>query len=142
MLRHGNIVLGYAGMANPVLLEKIMPGTGFVFELNGDILFTAKNKEMHFTPLPKFQDAWRDISMLLPLSYTVQEITAIIRHVSPAIVAVELVDFFQKEEWHDVRSITMRFFIRNEERTLVTEEIDALYNTVVTQLKMKGATIR
>jgi phenylalanyl-tRNA synthetase beta chain len=134
--------IGFAGIANPTMLQTVVPGSAFIFELNGDILFDVHMPQQIAKPLPKYQDSWRDISMLVPLSVTVQQLKELIMKASPAIVSVVLIDFFQKDEWHDVRSVTMRFYVRNEERTLVSEEVDAVNDAVVERLKTLGATIR
>jgi len=134
--------LGFAGIANPSLLQAAVSGSGFIFELNADIIFDVEIPQQIAKPLPKYQDSWRDISMLVPLSVTVQQLQELIMKSSPAIVSVALIDFFQKDEWHDVRSVTMRFYVRNEARTLLSEEVDAVNQLVVERLKTSGATIR
>lgn len=137
-----NQSLGFAGMANPTMLQTVVQGSAFIFELNGDMLFNTSVAQKIAKPVSKYQDSWRDVSMLVPLAVTVQQLKALIMKASSNIVSVELVDFFQKDEWHDVRSVTMRFYVRHEERTLVNEEVDTIQERVLEGLKTVGATIR
>jgi phenylalanyl-tRNA synthetase beta subunit len=53
-----------------------------------------------------------------------------------------LVDFFEKPEWLDQRSLTFRFVIEDHNKTLTKDEVDAIVDRVITQLKSIGATIR
>ncbi len=135
-------LLGYAGMAYPAFLHKAVEGSAFVLELDGDMLLELSSKVALFKPLHKYQDSWRDISMLIPLTITVSDLERRIKDVSPLITSVELIDYFQKKEWHDVRSVTMRFSLASQEKTLVSEEVDAVSEMVTNMVKKLGATIR
>lgn len=137
-----NQLLGFAGMANPAFLQAVIPGSAFIFELNADIIFDTQLPSVIYKPLPKYQDSWRDVSMLVPLAVTVQQLEEQIMKASAEIVLVSLIDFFQKEEWHDVRSVTIRFYVRHEEKTLLSEEVDVVAAKVANVVKALGATIR
>ena len=135
-------VIGYAGMAYPEFLNAVIEGSAFILEVDADMLLETPTLVPVFKPLHKYQGSWRDISMLIPLDLTVSELEQQIKAVSPLITSVELVDFFQKKEWHDVRSVTMRFSVVSSEKTITSEEIDAVYDLVIQRLKNNGATIR
>ncbi len=135
-------VIGVAGSVNPGFIAPFLPGDAFIFEFNGDVLLGLTPKECIFTPLAKYQDTWRDISMFVPLSITVQALIDRIKQASSSIFNVELLDFFQKEEWVDKRSITIRFFARDPHKTLSSEDIETLYGYVVHALELLGVEIR
>jgi phenylalanyl-tRNA synthetase beta chain len=142
VLVHNNIQLGVAGSANPGFLEPFLIGDAFIFELNGDLLQEIPHKEFVAKPLAKYQDTWLDISMLSPASITVEQLSTTIMNVTSTIFKVELIDFFQKEEWLDKRSITLRFFARDPDKTLSSADIDNLYNHVLKALAPLGVEIR
>jgi len=52
------------------------------------------------------------------------------------------VDFFEKAEWKDVRSLTWRITISDEEKTLSGEEIDTIVSSIILVLTQAGGTIR
>lgn len=141
-LKHDDTILGIAGSVNPGFISPFLHGDAFLFELNGDALLALPSKEIKFTPLPKYQDTWRDISMLAPASVTVQSVIDAIKKVSASIFSVELLDFFQREEWVDKRSLTVRFFARDSDKTLTSDEINTLYTHVVQALEPMGVEIR
>lgn len=137
-----DLVLGTAGCVNPGFIANFLTGDAFIFELNADALLTIPHKQIYYKPLPKYQDTWRDISMLLPASVTVQQLKDIIQQSTATIFKVELIDFFQKEEWVDKRSVTLRFFIRDEHKTLSTADIEDVYSNVLRKLRPLGIEVR
>lgn len=142
LLYYKSHYIGTAGSVNPGFIAEFLPGDAFIFELNGDALLSSNPEQVIFEPLPKYQDTWRDISMLIPLNLTVQQLCDAIIKTSSTIFHVALVDFFQKEEWHDKRSVTVRFFARDADKTLSTEDIDQIYEQVVKILVPLGVEIR
>ncbi|MGB8367137.1 MAG: phenylalanine--tRNA ligase subunit beta [Candidatus Babeliales bacterium] len=134
---------GIAGMIDPLFLKHICPGgSAFIFELNGDFLLQVKAKQQQFKPLPKYPVVSRDLSMLVPLSLTVDKLQESIKRVASNIVKIELIDFFEKAGWEDHRSVTFRLIIRDDRKTLTKEEIDLLWDKVKTVVTKEGATVR
>lgn len=141
-IMHGDKRIGIAGIANPALLHRVKPGSAFIFELDAQFLLHAPADALHFTPLAKYQDTWADISMLVPVSLTADQVMATIKAADTHIFNVEIVDFFQKEEWHDQRSLTIRYYARAADKTLSGPEIDAIHAKAVRNVGALGATIR
>lgn len=141
-LRFKEKVIGVAGSVNPGFIAPFLSGDAFIFELNGDALLALASPEVTFKPLAKYQDTWRDISMLAPLAVTVQSVLDTVKRASSSIFDVELRDFFQKEEWVDKRSITVRFFACDPNKTFSAEDIETLYAHVVDALNPLGVEIR
>jgi phenylalanyl-tRNA synthetase beta subunit len=57
-------------------------------------------------------------------------------------VAVQLVDFFEKEEWVTQKSLTLRFILHDERKTLTKAEVDIVYDHVIAALITLGVEIR
>jgi len=130
---------GYAGLVRDEFLHQVIEGRAFVFELDASMLATYRSPIAHFEPLPKYPDVSRDMSVLIPLQVTVAELQAAIRNVDQRIVHIELIDFFELDEWPDKRALTFRFVIRDMTKTLVHQEIDAICAQVLHALTNLGA---
>ncbi len=134
--------IGTAGIISSQMLLKISPGDAFIFEIDGDFLLSYNPKMVKFKPISKFQPTWLDISMFVPTRYTVSEITKIIKSVDSRIFDVNLIDRFEKEEWQNKVSLTFRFHIVYENKTLLKEEINEVMNEVIEAVRKIGAEIR
>lgn len=136
------VVIGTAGMVDAAFLERVMQGYAFVAELNADFLQTYRHAQPTFNPLPKYPGVWLDVSLLVPLSLTVERVAEMIKDVDARITSVVLIDFFEKDEWVDKRSLTFRYTIIDPDKTLVHDDIAALGKNVATALQKQGAAIR
>lgn len=134
--------IGTAGMIEPEFFSRVAPGHAFAFELDGDFLSAYKKPIKSFQAPTKFPRVWLDISMLVPPSTTVALVEKTIMAADDRITSVVLIDFFEKEEWKDKKSVTMRFVIEDVTKTLTKEEIDAVYSRVHKGLNTLGAIIR
>lgn len=144
VLMHNDIVIGNAGMIDDAVVQALSPagGTAFMFELDGDYLINYKRPLTRFAPLPKYPSVLRDVSMLLPLSITIDQVTAAIKTVDVRIVDVTLIDFFTRLEWKDQKAVTFHVEIRDNEKTLDHEDVEKIWNMVLMQLQKRGAVIR
>lgn len=141
-IKHGDTVIGIAGMMPLAFLHKMSEGQAFVFELDVDFLLAYRAPIERFAALPKFQPNIRDMSLLLPASETVAAVAQSIAHVDPRIHDVVLIDYLEKKEWGGKRGATFRFTIRQDEKTLTKPEIDAIVQSVSETVTARGATIR
>ncbi len=143
LLKHNDQTIGYTGMIDPAFLANVAQGDAFIFELDVEKLLMLSGQHVEkFAPLAKYPFTWFDVSMMVPLEVTVDTLKKIIMHADGRIFKVDLIDFFKKEEWKAERSVTMRFYARDSEKTLSHEEIDHMYGHVVLGLKQAGAQIR
>lgn len=135
-------VIGYAGNIDQAMLERCTEGDAFLFELYGhEILnFTAPLKK--YAPLAKYPGIRRDVSMLAPLEVSLEHVIALVRSVDERIQDVTLVDFFHKDEWKDKKSLTIRFIIQDENRTLTGDDADIVCQQVNKKLENFGVAIR
>lgn len=138
----GGIPIGKAGMIPEKMMRKIsQKGAAFVFELDSTKIL-ATDVSPRFEPLAKFPVVVRDMSMLIPKQITTATIRQLIISVDPRITKIDVVDFFEKEEWKQQRSITYRFHIYDSTKTLIKEEVDMILDAVMELLKPHGVIIR
>lgn len=135
-------LIGIAGMMSSTWMHKIVQGSAFIFELNGNILAQHSNASMRFTPWSKFQDVCYDISLLIPLQCSIETLKNAILQTDKNIRSVELVDFFEKKEWPNLRAVTLRYIMNNHEKTMNKQEIDAIVAKVSQTMAAHDAQIR
>lgn len=132
--------IGYIGEINPLILPlyKINKRVAMV-ELDLEKIMQAAEKELKFKSLQKYPTVVRDISMLADKKIKVAEIIRQIKISGGEMVLdVHLFDVFEKE---GKNSFAFHIEIGTDERTLTGEEIDAMVNKVIFELK-KVAEIR
>lgn len=138
----GGIPIGKAGMVPEKMMRKIsQKGSAFVFELDSTKIL-AIDVSPKFEPLAKFPIVIRDMSMLIPKQITTATIRQLITSVDPRITKIDIVDFFEKDEWKQQRSITYRFHIYDPTKTLIKDEVDTILDGVMELLKPHGVIIR
>lgn len=142
VIKYQDVILGYAGTINPSFFSAIAEGDAFIFELDADTLLSLEQEKTVYTPLAKYPETSLDVSMLVPLTVTVQMIKDRIKQAHAKIISVELIDIFQKDSWENQKSVTVRFVARDPEKTLEKQDIDALHQNVLASLKDLGAEIR
>lgn len=141
-LIHNNTVIGYAGMVDPVFVRSLFEGPTFVFALDGDYIMNYNAARIRFRPLSKYPAVERDISMLVPLEKTAQSYINLISGIHDTITTVTLIDFFQKEEWHDKRSLTIRVMLQDSHKTLTTQDVDTTMEKIFAAVQGQGAVLR
>ncbi len=137
--------VGTAGLINTVLLPNIdlLPESdAFIFELDGDFLLKNPVRAKSYKTLSKFQENYFDVSFMVPLTVTTQEVESVLKNISDLVKKVELIDFFEKEEWLDKRSLTLRVWLDPRERTLEKSDIDELLLKSVSSVQALGAQLR
>lgn len=141
-LKHGEKVIGKAGKAHQLFINKVIEGDAFIFELDADYLVSYKQSVHTYKPIPKYPEVWLDISMLVPVTIAVDNVIEVISHADSRIRRVELIDFFEKEEWAGKRSLTFRYYAVDADKTMDKEEIDSIMRKVNGAVQSLGVTIR
>lgn len=141
---HDDTVIGIAGMVEQSIVNDLSPAGGaiFIFELNGDYLLNYRKPLKRFNPLSKYQSVDRDVSIIINTSVTTDTLIHVIKGIDTRITSVTLIDFFSKPEWKDQRAMTFHVEIEDKEKTLTSDEIEAMWNRVIVQLESQGAGIR
>lgn len=135
-------VVGVMGKISAILINKLEVQDAFAFDIQGDFLLDHGLKKTVFKPLSKYQGSFLDMSMMVPLTYSVKMIEDLIKQVSPYIVAVRLQDVFQKAEWTDKKSMTFRYFLEDPKETVSKELLENVQAAVSKAIHTIGATIR
>lgn len=138
-------LVGHAGMMQSTLLTKITDlseSTAFIFELDGDFLLHTQVPQKQFKTLSRYQDSFFDLSLMVPLSLTTNELEQKLSTLSQFITHIELIDFFEKKEWDNQRSLTFRIQLNNPEKTLEKQEIETIWQKAITITKELGAQVR
>lgn len=141
-LMHGDTVIGTAGMVPCTFLKPVLEGSAFFFDLDAEFLLSYKETCAPCRPAPRYPAIERDISILVPLQLTVEDLAQRIQKIDPLVDRVILVDFFQKAEWRDQRSLTFRCVLLDEQQTLTKEHADEIMSKVQMMLETNGAVVR
>lgn len=141
-LMHDEKKIGIFGKIDPLYFSKIASGDACIFELDADFLLTYRKPIHRYTAPSKFPSITRDISMLGPLAITVAQVKELIASADPLITHVTLVDFFEKAEWKDRKSLTFSVCIQDQQKTLTAPEADLVLLKITQKLEAIGATIR
>ncbi|MCK4650846.1 phenylalanine--tRNA ligase subunit beta [Candidatus Babeliales bacterium] len=138
-------IIGIAGKVNHIFLnrlEALESSDAFFFELDADFLIDFVAEIPKFKQLPKYQETFIDFSVFVPLSFITEKVENLLRDVDELVTLVELIDFFEKEEWLDKRSLTFRLWINHPEKTLEKHEIEDVWKKAVSILKAEGIEVR
>ncbi len=136
------IKIGRAGMLASTFTRGILKNQSFAFELCLDLLLAYKPCEKQFVPWSKYQAVFVDLSLLIDARMSSEHIEQMIVQTDAKIDKVSLLDFFEKEEWIDQRSLTFRYRICDFEQNLTKEVIDHVTAKVIENMKAYGAQIR
>ena len=136
------ISIGFAGMSHPTFFAQVAEGSAFIFELNNDFLISSRAPVVKYQQISKFPEVQRDISILIGSKWMAADLIERIQACDPSIRSVDLVDFFEKKEWHNQKSLTFSFMMVNEDKTFTKADVDEIYDKVAQMLRDCGATIR
>ena len=117
-------------------------GSGFVFELQADLLVSFQPEVQKFTPWSKYQAVAVDLSLLVDVTVTAAHLEQAIAQVDTKISNVVLVDFVEKEEWVGKRSLTFRYTMSDFDANVTKETIDHISLQVIQAMQSQGAEIR
>ncbi len=137
--------LGFAGMVDTTLLGKLdaLPeSNAFVFDFDATVLTTHEVPAPHYKPLARYQATTFDVSALIPIRVTASDIKSVLADVDDLITTVELVDFFERDEWEAARSLSFRITLQHSERTLAGDEIEKVRVAVVAAIEKLGGELR
>jgi phenylalanyl-tRNA synthetase beta chain len=135
-------ILGKIDCAFLSKLDVLPESDAFFFELDLNFLIGFDLGIKKFKPLPKFQETSFDLSLLVPLKIETMSLKNILCKIDDLVTKVELIDFFEKEEWVDKKSLTFRVWLNNPDKTLEKEEIDSVREKTIKSMQKSGAELR
>ena len=134
--------VGFMGRLKPAIEQELDVSGVYVFELDASVL--AKSRKPVYTPSGQFPASYRDISLLVSIDRTNDEVMADIRSASGELLdGLRLFDVYEgKGIPEGFRSLAYTLSYRAEDRTLRDEEVDGAHNALREALAGKGYTIR
>lgn len=118
---------------HPLIEEEFDLSQTFMCEINTDLL---PNGLIEAVPYSKYQASFRDLSLLVSQSITYEAIKSVIqKHSSEQIKRFYPVDRYVSEALGDQMSLTLRFALQSDEKTLEEEDINAAMEWILTGLK-------
>ncbi len=123
-------VIGKAGKVSNMLMQKLGGGEAFIFELDADFIANYVPAQRTLKSISKFQSTSLDITTMVALSCTVNELTYYVKQADERIFDVLLHDVFINPDWNGVKSVTMRFRVCDEYKTMDKDEIEEVYQKV------------
>ena len=122
---------------------KLHPAVSADYDLNdtfiAEIDFEAiKNEIIKTTSYSKFQSSKKDLSIIAPKSLKYKEIKKAIDSLNNKnIKQFNLIDVYSDEKLGDKESITIRFVLQNDEKTMEEEDITTTMNSILEVLEQK-----
>ena len=107
----------------------------YICELDFDSLRYGVIKAKEYS---KFQASQKDLSFLAPKELNFEEIKQTLKGNLPAIVKdFYVIDIFKSEELGDKQSITIRFILQDNSKTLEDKDIKETIDSIISTLKDK-----
>ena len=142
----GDQSCGYLGELTPSIIRQYeLPRHCIVFELDFDRVIKASPKQFRFSPLPKFPETYRDISILIDKPVTSEEVIDRINQAGGSLLRkIELYDYFEgKKIQEGKKSLTYALTFQSNDRTLSDEEVNPVFEKIVKNLSNHlGAVLR
>ncbi|MCK4265502.1 phenylalanine--tRNA ligase subunit beta [Candidatus Babeliales bacterium] len=141
----GEKTIGWAGKVDMAFLSKIdvLPQSdAFLFEIDLDFILSFTPEVTQFKSLSKYQEVDFDLSFFVPLSITVSEIEKVLSNVDKTIDDVKMIDYFERDEWSDKRSLAFRVKLVNPDKTFDKDEIEMIRQKAIKSLTKLGAELR
>ncbi len=134
ILKVNDIFVGYVALVHPRINDNINKKASIcIAELNLDILDNIKSNDIKFVEATKYQTVNIDISVIVDQNIMFLDIENVIKSMNlKYLKSYELVDVYENtEKLFGKKSVTLRFVLAANDKTLSKEEIDADMNTVI-----------
>ena len=136
-----NEVIGCISKLHPNVAKELGLDDTFIAEIDFDKIQNDLTKVQSYS---KFQSSRKDISVIAPKSLAYSKIKNVIRSIDDSnIKQYNLIDTYSDESLGENESLTIRFILQNDEKTLEEEDISTTMNKIITILKDElGVTLR
>ncbi|MDP6891967.1 MAG: phenylalanine--tRNA ligase subunit beta [Verrucomicrobiota bacterium] len=142
----GNIIVGTCGQLSPLIARHHdLKHPVFLAEFDLDLLLQRRTVKRSFKMLPAFPGTRRDIAMIVAEDVTHDAVLASTRKAKPKnLKEVELFDVYRGAGVEEGdKSVAYAFHYRSNEGTLKDNQVDAIHEKVIEQLRNDlNATIR
>ncbi len=144
-LRYAGRAIGLLGKMNPLFVARLdidAESDAVLFELDGDFIRQEPEVVVAYKPISKLQDTFIDLSLLVPRIMPAAEVVSALQKASMLISRVEQIDSFENKAWQDMRALTYRVWLTSYDKTLEKNDIDVVWNIMVTTIKDLGVQVR
>lgn len=130
-----NTIIGEMYKLHPLVADDFDLSDTFIAEIDFDLIpnhfKTAQN-------ISKFQGSYRDLSLIVPKTMQFKEIKQVIKSLNIIELAqFNLVDIYSDEKLGFNESLTIRFFIQSNDKTLAEDDIVSIMDTILNELNEK-----
>jgi phenylalanyl-tRNA synthetase beta chain len=128
-----NKEVGYISKMHPsVAADFDLPDT-FIAQIDFDAIENNLKKASAYS---KFQASKRDLSIIAPKSLAFKAIKTVINNINnETIKQFNLVDIYSDEKLGDNQSLTIRFVLQSEHKTMEEEDITNTMNQILEELQ-------
>ncbi|MGC8802455.1 MAG: phenylalanine--tRNA ligase subunit beta, partial [Bacteroidales bacterium] len=139
--------IGILGIVNKQILQQFdIPQEVFAAELDWEQLLQWKaQSRVQYKELPKYPEVRRDLSMVLDMQVTYQQLEELAKKVEPVLIKkISLFDVYQGDKIEQgKKSYAIAYTLQSEEKTLTDEEIDTVMQKLMNAYEKElGAKIR
>jgi phenylalanyl-tRNA synthetase beta chain len=129
------VVVGYICKLHPSVCADFDLNDTFVAQIDFEAI---KNDIVKTTSYSKFQSSKKDLSIIAPKSLEYREIKRAINSLNNlTIKQFNLIDIYHDEKLGDNESLTIRFVLQNDEKTMEDEDITSTMNSILDVLNEK-----
>lgn len=122
--------IGIIGHIHPSVAQSNGLKDAVYCELDLDILFSKKAGSVKTTPIAKYPEMKRDVSILVPNGVSIQSVIQVIEKASKRyLVDLNVFDVFTSEKLGNNKAITLQLTF-GQNRTLEVEEINTIMNDI------------
>jgi phenylalanyl-tRNA synthetase beta chain len=129
------VVVGYICKLHPSVCADFDLNDTFVAQIDFEAI---KNDIVKTTSYSKFQSSKKDLSIIAPKSLEYREIKRAINSLNNSTIKqFNLIDIYHDEKLGDNESLTIRFVLQNNEKTMEDEDITSTMNSILDVLNEK-----
>ncbi len=139
-------LLGILGEIHPNVLENFdLSERAYVADLHYNILVQIAREDKKYSAIPKYPAVERDMAVLVKDEITSMQIETIVKNVGGELLeSVKMFDMYKgKQITEGYKSVAYELVFRAEDRTLVDEAVNKIFNKVLKALESEiGAQLR
>ena len=129
---NGNII-GFISKVHPSVCEDYDLSDTFIAEIDFDLI---KNDLVKTIGYSKFQASKKDLSIITPKTLAYKEIKKVINSLDDTnIKQYNLIDVYTDDSLGESESLTIRFVLQNDEKTMEEEDITTSMNNILQALE-------
>lgn len=139
-------VLGILGEVHPLVAENYdLTERAYLADLDYNILIQLAKEDKKYVAVPKYPAIERDIAVLVKDEITSYQIESVVKDTAGHLLeSVKMFDIYKGKQIEEgYKSVAYELVFRAEERTLVDEEVNKIFNKVLKALEIDlGAQLR